>query len=62
MIAPQSKTYKETPMIFKSSTKPGELQAKKVGERAIKSTMPIGAKPSVGHKTGGNVKPGKHHK
>jgi hypothetical protein len=48
--------------MFKSSTKPRELEAKKVAEQAIKSTMPKGSKPDVGSKLGGNVQAGKHHK
>jgi hypothetical protein len=48
--------------IFKSSTKPRELEAKKVAEQAMKSQMPQGAKPNVGSKLGGNVKAGYHHK
>jgi hypothetical protein len=48
--------------IFKSSTKPRELEAKRIAEQAVKSTMPMGAKPNVGSKLGGNVKAGVHHK
>ena len=47
--------------IFKSSTKPGELEAKRLAEQAMKSTMPKGAKPGIPSGTGGNVKHTKHH-
>lgn len=47
--------------IFKSSTQ-GEAQAKKPSDWAIKSTSPKNHPPIPWSGTGGNVKPGKHHK